>query len=238
VSKSELKERARAIARSLARRYPGSARELCALKHRNEYELLVATILSAQCTDERVNQVMPAFLAKYPDVAALAKASRRELEEVIRPTGFFRSKAGSLIGMARAVMAEWGGRIPMSLDDLVKLPGVGRKTASVVLSVWAGIPALPVDTHVARLARRLGLSDSRQPDRIEQDLRALLPPREWGTFSLRLILHGRSVCKARNPSCAECFLLPLCPTGLAATRGGEAGGRSRDSSEKRSPKGP
>lgn len=195
----------------LAEAYPGSARELCALDHRNPYELLVATILSAQCTDARVNMVTPAVFAAYPGPEALAGADPATLEELVRSTGFFRAKAASLIGMARGVMERFGGRIPEALEDLVTLPGVGRKTANVVRSVAFGLPGLPVDTHVGRLSRRLGLTEEQDPVRVETDLNALVPPAERGALSLRLILHGRAVCVARNPRCHECLLADVCP---------------------------
>lgn len=205
-------ERAGEIARLLAATYPGSARQLCALAHRDAFELLVATILSAQCTDERVNQVTPALFERYPDPASLAAANPEELEALIRPTGFFRSKAAALIGMAGAVARSHGGEIPSTMEKLVTLPGVGRKTANVVLSVAMGTPGLAVDTHVGRLARRLGLSAAKDPEKVEADLCAVLPEEEWGPISLRLILHGRRVCTARKARCGECVLAHLCPS--------------------------
>jgi endonuclease-3 len=208
----DLEARARAVAERLAAAYPGDAATLCALRARNPYELLVATILSAQCTDERVNAVTPSLFAHYPTADALAEANPDELEAEIRPTGFFRSKARSLLGMARALRDDYGGEVPDELDSLTALPGVGRKTANVILSVAFDRPGLPVDTHVGRLARRLGLSGATDPGRVEEDLTALLPPEEWGAFSLRLILHGRAVCQARRPRCAECILADLCPS--------------------------
>ena len=204
--------RARKIADRLAAAYPGTASELCALDHNDPFELLVATILSAQCTDERVNLVMPALLERYPTPQALAGADREELEDLIRPTGFFRSKASHLIGASEAIVMRHGGEVPRSMEELTALPGVGRKTANVVLSVAFGLPGLPVDTHVVRLSQRLGLTDSSDPDKIEQDLCELFPPDEWGTISLRLILHGRKVCTARRPHCEICELADLCPS--------------------------
>lgn len=217
----------------LAEAYPGSAKELCALDHHNPFELLVATILSAQCTDERVNQVTPAVFAAYPDAAALAAADPEAVEELIRSTGFFRSKTKSLLGMATGVLERFDGQVPQAMDDLVTLPGVGRKTANVVRSVAFGLPGLPVDTHVGRLARRLGLTTEEDPVRVEADLDALVPAKERGAFSLRLILHGRAVCTARAPRCEDCFLADVCPSaglvqrptrrpraGVAGARGG------------------
>lgn len=206
------RERAQEIGRRLAASYPGSANELCALRHDGPFQLLVATILSAQCTDERVNMVTPAVFARYPDAHALAGASPDELEELIRSTGFFRSKTKHLLGMARGVDERYGGRLPLEMDDLVSLPGVGRKTANVVRSVAGGLPGLPVDTHVLRLSRRLGLSAATDPVKVETDLCSLVPEEEWGALSLRLILHGRRVCTARRPRCGECALSDLCPS--------------------------
>lgn len=183
-----------------------------ALSFSNPYELLVATILSAQTTDERVNQVTPALFAAYPTPADLASADPARVEALIHPTGFFRAKTRSLIGMARAVEERYGGQIPSDLDDLVTLPGVGRKTANVVRSVGFGLPGLPVDTHVGRLARRIGLTTETDPVAVERDLNALVPPEERGRFSLRLIEHGRRVCVARRPRCEACVLASFCPS--------------------------
>jgi endonuclease-3 len=184
----------------------------CALDHRNAYELLVATILSAQCTDVRVNMVTPALFAKYPTPADLAAADPTELEEIVRSTGFFRSKAKNLIGMAQAVEERYSGKIPTELDDFVTLPGVGRKTGNVVRSAWYGLPGLPVDTHVTRLSHRLKLTNEDDPVKIEHDLGAIVPPDEWGNLSLRLIEHGRRVCHARKPRCDQCVLAGICPS--------------------------
>lgn len=224
------KARAVEAATRLAEAYPGAAGQLCALKHDNPFELLVATILSAQTTDARVNMVTPALFARYPDPAALAGADPSEVEELVRSTGFFRAKTRSLIGMARGLVERFDGEVPADIDDLVTLDGVGRKTANVVLSVDFGVPGLPVDTHVGRLARRLRLSDADDPVKVEHDLGRLLPPGEWGAFSLRLILHGRAVCTARAPHCGECTLVDICPSAFQRAPGsgpkGATGGRA------------
>lgn len=195
--------------RRLAKEYPDA---VCALNHRNAYELLVATILSAQCTDERVNLTTPAFFKKYPTVKRLAEANQSDVEELVRPTGFFRNKARNLIGMAQTVVAKYKGSIPHKIDELVKVPGVGRKTANVLLSVGFGEPGLPVDTHVTRISRRLGFVTTTDAVKIEMILNDLLPPMEWGLFSLRTIEHGRQVCDARRPKCDACVLNDLCPS--------------------------
>jgi endonuclease-3 len=192
--------------------YPGTAKELCALRHDGPLQLLVATILSAQCTDERVNQVTPALFARYPGATDLAAADPAEVEELIRPTGFFRAKTRSLLGMARGVVERYGGEVPVALGDLVTLPGVGRKTGNVIRSVAFDAPGLPVDTHVGRLTRRLGLTTETDPVKVEHAVGALVPAREWGALSLRLILHGRAVCKARRPRCDVCVLNDFCPS--------------------------
>ena len=206
------KARTTAIRTRLRSAYPGTAVSLCPLDHEGTFQLLVATILSAQTTDVRVNMVTPALFRTYPTPEALAGAVPEELEELIRTTGFFRSKARSLIGMAAGIVERFGGRVPSAMEDLVSLPGVGRKTANVVRSCGMGLAGLPVDTHVGRLARRLGLSTHTDPEEVERDLGALVPAEEWGTFSLQLILHGRAVCPARAPRCTECVLADLCPS--------------------------
>lgn len=200
------------IAKILAGLYPGSAAELCALHHDGPFQLLVATILSAQCTDERVNMVTPELFERYPDPAALAAADRGELEELIKSTGFFRSKASHLLGAAAALVERHEGVFPTTMEELTALPGVGRKTANVVRSVALGLPGLPVDTHVTRLSRRLGLTAASDPVKIETELCSMLPPEEWGALSLGLILHGRKICSARRPNCGECALAGLCPS--------------------------
>ncbi|MGD9702423.1 MAG: endonuclease III [Acidimicrobiia bacterium] len=203
------KGRARRVAELLAEEYPEAR---CELDHRNPYELLTATILSAQTTDVRVNLVTPTLFAKYPTVEDLAGADEGELQEIIRSTGFYQNKARSLLGMANAVIDRFGGEVPSALEDLVTLPGVGRKTGNVVRSVAFGLPGLPVDTHVGRLARRLGFTTEEDPVKVELVLNSFLPPKEWGPFSLRLILHGRRVCDAKRPRCGDCTLEPLCPS--------------------------
>jgi endonuclease-3 len=203
------------VADRLASEYPGTAKELCALGHSNSYELLVATILSAQTTDERVNMVTPPLFARYPAPADLAAAEPVELEEMIHSTGFFRSKAKSLIGMATEVSERFDGEVPSKLSDLVTLPGVGRKTGNVVRSVAMDLPGLPVDTHVLRLSRRLGLTDEDDPVKVELALNPLVRQDERGALSLRLILHGRQVCKSRKPRCDACVLADICPSAFA-----------------------
>jgi endonuclease-3 len=204
--------RARRTHERLGVEYPGTASELCALEHRNPFELLAATILSAQCTDERVNMVTPHLFARYPTPEDLAAAEPSELEEIIRSTGFYKNKAKSLIGMANGLVDRFGGQVPTAMADLVTLPGVGRKTANVLRSVALGLPGLPVDTHVGRLARRLGLTAETDPVKAELALNPMVPAAERGMFSLRLILHGRAVCDARRPRCGDCVLADFCPS--------------------------
>lgn len=212
------KGRARLATERLAEQYPGTATELCALDHKDPFQLLAATILSAQCTDARVNMVTPELFARYEDPAALAAANPEDVEEIIRSTGFFRSKTKSLIGMASAVAERFGGEVPSALEDLVTLPGVGRKTGNVVRSVAFGLPGLPVDTHVLRVTQRLGLLDALSPAerrdavKVEHELNAMIPPAERGAFSLRVILHGRETCVSRKPRCAACALADFCPS--------------------------
>jgi endonuclease-3 len=196
----------------LAAEYPGTAKDLCALEHDSPFQLLVATILSAQSTDEMVNKVTPGVFSRYPAPADLAHADPTELEELVHSTGFFRQKAKSLIGMAAAVDERFDGEVPADLDDLVTLPGVGRKTGNVVRSVAFGLPGLPVDTHVTRLTKRLKLTSETDPVKIERDLDGIVPPEERGALSLRLILHGRRVCVARKPRCPDCILADICPS--------------------------
>lgn len=203
-----IKGRAREVARRLAGEYPAE----CALVHRDAYELAVATVLSAQTTDERVNSVTPELFRRWPAPADLAQADPVEVESVILPTGFFRNKTKSIIGLAQALEDRFGGEVPKKLEDLVTLPGVGRKTGNVIRSVAFNLPGLPVDTHVGRLTRRLGLTAEDDPVKVEREITEMLPPKDWGGFSLRLILHGRRVCLARKPRCGECLLVDLCPS--------------------------
>lgn len=203
------KGRARETMVRLAAEYPDA---VCALRHADPYQLLVATILSAQTTDERVNMVTPRLFARYPMAEDLAAADPAELEELIRSTGFYRNKAKSLMGMANAVVERHGGKVPSSMEELTALPGVGRKTANVVRSVGFDVPGLPVDTHVGRLSRRLGLTIETDAVKVEHELNAMIPPHERGRFSLRMIDHGRRVCLARTPRCEECVLNDYCPS--------------------------
>jgi endonuclease-3 len=203
------KPRARKIVSALRKAYPDA---VCALHHQNAYELLVSTILSAQCTDERVNQVTPALFAKYPTSADLAASRQQDVEQLIQSCGFFRNKATNLRGMAQALVNRFDGEVPRSLNALVSLPGVGRKTANVVLGTVYGIASgVVVDTHVKRISNLLGLTASQNPDVIERDLMELVPQKEWVNFSHRLIHHGRRICIARRPKCRECPLLKYCP---------------------------
>jgi endonuclease III len=207
--KADREARAAEIYRILKETYPDAH---CALNHRDAYELTVATILSAQCTDERVNMVTPALFARYPDAAALAQANQEEVEELVRSTGFYRNKAKSLLGMARQVVEEHGGDIPAEMEALVKLPGVGRKTANVILGNVFGIDeGIVVDTHVGRLARRMGFTRQEDPVRVEKDLIRLFPNAWWTLLSHLFIFHGRQQCPARRPRCRGCPVAHLCP---------------------------
>ena len=198
------------VIRRLHAEYPDAK---CSLDFRNPYELLVATILSAQCTDERVNMVTPALFSRYPEPADLAGARQEELEEAIRSTGFFRNKARSLLGMSNALVERHGGKVPDTMDELVQLPGVGRKTANVVLgNAFHKDEGIVVDTHVTRVAGRLGLTSSNDAVRIEQDLIKLVPRDEWTDISHLFIYHGRAVCKAPTPRCEACVLFDICPS--------------------------
>jgi endonuclease III len=203
------KKHARRIITILKRTYPDAE---CALHHETAFQLLAATILSAQCTDERVNMVTPQLFAKYPTPAKLAAASQQSVEKIIQSCGFFRNKATSLRGMARALVERHDGRVPDDLDALTALPGVGRKTANVVLGTAFGIPSgVVVDTHVRRISRLMGLTTSNNPDIIERELMEILPRKERINYSHRLIHHGRAICIARRPKCTECPLLKICP---------------------------
>jgi endonuclease III len=204
---SNLKDKAEAINRELAKAYPDAK---CALNYKNPFELLAATILSAQCTDERVNMVTPALFKRCPNAKALASIPQEELEELIRTTGFFRNKAKSLIGMAAAVAGTHKGKVPAHMDELRKLPGVGRKTANVVLGNCFDTPGITVDTHMSRLSQRMGLTRNSDPEKIEQDLIKLIPEKEWTLFSHRIITHGRQVCQARRPLCERCPVTNHC----------------------------
>lgn len=203
------KGRARETNERLTLEYPDAR---CELNHRNPFELLAATILSAQCTDERVNMVTPGLFRRYPDPESLAAANPADVEEIVHSTGFYRAKAANLIGMATGLVERFGGEVPSATEDLVTLAGVGRKTANVVRSVALGLPGLPVDTHVGRLVRRLGITDEEDPVRVEMVLNDMIAPDERGLFSLRLILHGRRVCPARKPRCGDCTLADYCPS--------------------------
>jgi len=203
------KGRARVVNERLTEEYPEAR---CELGHANPFELLVATILSAQCTDARVNMVTPQLFARYPAPQDLAVADPETVEEIIRSTGFYRNKTRSLLGMAKALVERFDGEVPGAMADLVTVPGVGRKTANVVRSVALGLPGLPVDTHVTRLSHLLGLTTESDPVRIEAELNPMMPADQRGPFSLRLILHGRRVCVARRPRCEACVLADVCPS--------------------------
>lgn len=205
----DLVDRAGLIHRILGREYPGAR---CELDYRNPFELLVAAVLSAQCTDEKVNSVTPALFSDFPDAEALAGATRARVEEIIRPTGFFRAKTESLRNLSFDIVERYNGKVPRTLEDLVTLRGVGRKTANVVLGNAFGVPGLPVDTHVGRLARRLGLTVEDDPVAVERDLTRLIKKRDWVSFSHRLIFHGRRCCTARKPACDRCPVNSLCPS--------------------------
>jgi endonuclease-3 len=207
-SHQDLAARAVRLAAALATLYPEAR---ISLDFETPWQCLVATILSAQCTDERVNRVTPDLFRQIPDIAAMAAAPIEHLQRLIVTTGFFRQKANSLQGAARQIMDRFGGAVPQRMEELVTLPGVGRKTANVLLGHVFGEPGLVVDTHVRRLARRLGLTRETAADKIELDLQKLLPPPDWTPFSMRLILHGRRVCHARAPRCDACALRPDCP---------------------------
>lgn len=208
------------IVTTLAKTYGDAT---CALNHSSAYELVVATILSAQCTDERVNSVTPKLFARYPTANALAESSQEDVEQIVKPLGFFRNKAENIRGMAKRLVEVFDGELPQTLDEMTSLPGVGRKTANVVLGTWYGLPTgVVVDTHVKRITNLLGLTESKNPEIIERDLMQLVPQDEWINFSHRLIHHGRQICIARRPKCDECPLLKLCPrVGLGDVDGDE-----------------
>ena len=208
-SRTALVRRARRISRELALLYPDAHTEL---NFSTPLELLVATILSAQTTDKQVNLVTPTLFARYPTAADYAAADRDELEKILRPTGYYHAKANSLIGLGQALCDRFGGEVPPRLRDLVTLPGVGRKTANVVLGNAFGIPGITVDTHFGRLARRFQWTTSTDPDKVEAEVATLIPRRDWTDLSQRMIWHGRRVCHARRPACGACALARLCPS--------------------------
>ena len=205
---TRLRRRMHRLLNGLARRYPDAR---CALNYQTPVQLLVATILSAQCTDRRVNLVTPPLFARYPDAAAFAVAKQEELEGLIQSTGFFRNKAHNIIACCREIVARHGGQVPATMEELVPLAGVGRKTANVVLGNAFAVPGIPVDTHVARLSQRLGLTVETDPVKIERDLMQAVPKKEWTMFAHRMIYHGRQVCHARKPLCDGCLLARQCP---------------------------
>lgn len=212
--------RAIEVAARLARLHPDAT---CSLDHRNPFELLVATVLSAQCTDARVNLVTPTLFATCPDAAALDRAPLAKIEGLVKSTGFYRNKAKALKGLARRLVADFGGRVPADFEALVELPGVARKTANVVLGSGFGIPSgVVVDTHVGRLSRRLGLTKEEDPVKAERDLAAALPASEWIAFSHRMIAHGRATCTALRPRCDACALADVCPSAGRASAAGKA----------------
>ena len=212
---ADLKLRARKIIRSLKRAYPDAK---CSLNHSNAFELLIATILSAQCTDARVNVVTQDLFRKYRKPEDYLKVSEKELQQDIRTTGFFRNKTKSIQGTAKALTEKYRGKVPQTMDQLLELPGVARKTANVVLGNAFGIRSgVVVDTHVTRLSRRLGITEQKTAEKIELDLVAIVPKKDWVIFSHLLIAHGRAVCKARNPLCAECVVERLCPSSYLKT---------------------
>jgi endonuclease-3 len=203
-----VRQRAKQIAAGLAKLYPDAK---CALDHENPLQLLIATILSAQCTDVRVNMVTPALFARYPDAAAFANADVGELETAIQSTGFFRNKAKNIMACCKLIVEKHGGKVPGTMAELVVLPGVGRKTANVILGNAFDTPGITVDTHVQRLSRRMGLTKEEDPEKVERDLMELIPEKGWTMFSHRMIFHGRQVCYARKPRCEECTLNKVCP---------------------------
>jgi len=207
MGKEDLKKRASAILRILSKEYPDAG---CLLRFRSPFELLIATVLAAQCTDARVNEVTPSLFKKYPNAEAFARADIRQLEEDVRPTGFFRNKARSIKACSQALMEKFGGRVPREIEALVSLPGVGRKTANVVRGYAFGLPAIIVDTHFLRLTQRIGLTERSVADQVEMDLRAIVPEKSWTRFSSVISFHGRSVCFARRPKCEACKIRKYC----------------------------
>lgn len=213
-----IKDRAARLAKGLAKLYPDAH---CALHFENPLQLLVATVLSAQCTDVRVNMVTPALFAKYPDARAFADADIKELETAIQSTGFFRNKAKNIKACCQQLVDKHGGDVPGTLDELVPLPGIGRKTANVILGNAFNVPGITVDTHVGRLSQRMGLTTNETPEKIEQDLMKLIPEKDWTMFSHRMIFHGRQVCASRKPNCEKCKLARDCPKVGVATADAE-----------------
>jgi endonuclease-3 len=205
----EKKVRAKAIYRQLTKNYPNVR---CELDYNSTFQLLVATVLSAQCTDKRVNQTTPALFKKYPNPKKMAKADLKDIQRLVKSTGFFRAKAKNIKGLSNKIMEEFDGDVPSNLDDLIALPGVGRKTANVVLGHAFGIPGITVDTHFGRLSRRFGWSKQNDPVKVEFEVGELIPEKEWTNLSQRMIWHGRRVCHARKPACGACPLAKLCPS--------------------------
>jgi endonuclease-3 len=205
----EKKVRAKVIYRQLSKNYPNVR---CELDYKNAFQLLVATVLSAQCTDKRVNQTTPALFKKYPNPQKMAKADLRDIQKLVKSTGFFRAKAKNIKGLSNKIMEEFDGKVPSNLKDLITLPGVGRKTANVVLGHAFGIPGITVDTHFGRLSRRFGWSKQNNPVKVEFEVGELIPEKEWTNLSQRMIWHGRRVCHSRKPACGACALAKLCPS--------------------------
>jgi len=205
----EKKVRAKAIYRQLTKKYPNVR---CELDYNSAFQLLVATVLSAQCTDKRVNQTTPALFKKYPNPKKMAKADSKDIQRLVKSTGFFRAKAKSIKGLSNKIMEDFDGDVPSNLDDLITLPGVGRKTANVVLGHAFGIPGITVDTHFGRLSRRFGWSKQSDPVKVEFEVGELIPEKEWTNLSQRMIWHGRRVCHSRKPACGACPLAKLCPS--------------------------
>ena len=205
----EKKIRAKAIYRQLTKNYPNVR---CELDYNSAFQLLVATVLSAQCTDKRVNQTTPALFKNYPNPKKMAKADLKDIQKLVKSTGFFRAKAKNIKGLSNKIIEEFGGDVPSNLDDLITLPGVGRKTANVVLGHAFGIPGITVDTHFGRLSRRFGWSKQNNPVKVEFEVGELIPQKEWTNLSQRMIWHGRRVCHSRKPACGACALAKLCPS--------------------------
>jgi endonuclease-3 len=203
------KVRAKVIYRQLSKNYPNVR---CELDYKNAFQLLVATVLSAQCTDKRVNQTTPALFKKYPNPQKMAKADLKDIQNLVKSTGFFRAKAKNIKGLSNKIMEEFDGKVPSNLEDLITLPGVGRKTANVVLGHAFGIPGITVDTHFGRLSRRFGWSKQNNPVKVEFEVGKLIPEKEWTNLSQRMIWHGRRVCHSRKPACGACALAKLCPS--------------------------